>query len=219
MDRLPVSVGAPPAIRFHFDIGSPFAYLAAERVDALMPAPPAWSPVLLGGIYKETGRVSWATTPGREDGIREIERRAAAYGLPPLVWPEVMPGDGLLAMRAAVAADERGAGREFARAAFRLQFAEGRAISDPAVLGLAAERAGLAADALLAAAVEPGVKARLRALTDAALAAGVVGVPTVEVCIGDPPHPLHWGDDRLEAAAADALQRFARASVACEPAP
>src|SRR3954465_14963389 len=40
---------------FFYDLGSPFAYLAAERLDAVLPAPVAWQPVSLGALFKLTG--------------------------------------------------------------------------------------------------------------------------------------------------------------------
>ena len=169
---------------FFYDLGSPYAWLSAERIDALFPDGVVWTPVLLGGIFKATGRGSWAETASRAEGIAEIERRAAEHGLPPLRWPDPWPNDGLHAMRVAAHADSR----EFALAAFRLQFTEGRPLSDPGNVALAAARAG----------VDPREdKAALRANTDRALAIGVFGVPTVAV--GD---DLYWGDDRLDEAVA-----------------
>jgi 2-hydroxychromene-2-carboxylate isomerase len=187
---------------FYFDLGSPYAYLAATRIDALLPSPPDWQPVLLGGIYKARDRSSWAWTPRREQGMREIERRASAYGLPPIRWPEVWPSDGLLAMRVAVAAFEGGLGKPFAREAFAAHFVEGGTLSDPRTLARAAERCGGEPDALLAAASDPAIKLKLRESTDAALAAGVVGVPSVRLCVGGSSDPIYWGDDRLDEAAA-----------------
>src|SRR5437764_38291 len=77
---------------FYYDLGSPYAYLAAERVNALFSEavgePPEWRPILLGGLFARFGRSSWAGGPGRKEGMREIERRASAYGLPPVRWPE-----------------------------------------------------------------------------------------------------------------------------------
>lgn len=79
-----------PRPRFYFDLGSPYAYLAAERVDELLPEPPQWQPVLLGGLFKRTGRSSWALGDHRrrQAGMAEIERRAAGYGLPAIRWPD-----------------------------------------------------------------------------------------------------------------------------------
>ena len=64
--------------------------------------------------------------------MREVERRAAAYGLPPIRWPEPWPGDMLYAMRVATFAKQIGRTVSFSLAAFRQAFAAGRdlAIAD-----------------------------------------------------------------------------------------
>jgi 2-hydroxychromene-2-carboxylate isomerase len=176
---------------------SPYAYLSAERVDRVFAQPPAWQPVLLGGLFKHTGRSSWAVgdEERRRNGIDEIERRAADLGLPPLRWPERWPTSSLHAMRLAVHAKRTGREREFASAAFRKAFGEGRDLGELENVLAAANEAGLEeAEAVLA---DPDVKGELRAVTDEAAARGVFGVPTVAV--GD---ELFWGDDRLEEAAA-----------------
>jgi 2-hydroxychromene-2-carboxylate isomerase len=172
---------------FYYDLGSPYAWLTAERIGDRA----RWVPVLLGGLFRATGRSSWAETAARSEGIAEIERRASERGLPAPRWPDPWPNDGLLAMRAAVAADDNG----FALAAFRVHFVEGRALSEPGNVALAATRAGLDGEALLAASGDPEVKAQLRANTDEALAAGVSGVPSI-VARGE----VFWGDDRLDEA-------------------
>ena len=78
----------PKQLTFYFDVGSPYAYLASTRVDSVLPEPALWQPVLLGGLFREFDRGSWALTKARAEGIAEIEERAAAYGLPPIVWPD-----------------------------------------------------------------------------------------------------------------------------------
>jgi 2-hydroxychromene-2-carboxylate isomerase len=40
-----------PHVRFYFDLGSPYAYLAAERLGDHFPEPVEWQPVLLGGLF------------------------------------------------------------------------------------------------------------------------------------------------------------------------
>ncbi|MFL5834237.1 MAG: DsbA family protein, partial [Solirubrobacterales bacterium] len=119
-----------------------------------------------------------------------------AYGLGPVRWPEPWPGNTLLAMRCAVAADERGAGRAFLLAALRAAFVHGRDLSDPAAVADAASAAGIEGE-VLAAAATPEAKAALRERTEAAIALGVRGVPSVVVG-----GQAFWGDDRLEEAAA-----------------
>lgn len=185
-----------PAV-FYYDIGSPYAWLAAERIDSVMRGEVEWTPVLLGAIFRATGRGSWARTDRRRQGMAEIERRAAERGLPPLRWPDPWPNDGLLVMRAAAHAHRIGAGRRFAMEAFRAHFCDGAAMEAPESIRLAASRAGLDPETVLAATRDPAVKQLLRANTDAALAEGVFGVPTVVVG-----GAVHWGDDDLEAAAA-----------------
>ena len=86
---------------FYYDLGSPYAYLAAERMHKVLPGVPVWQPILLGGIWKETGGQSWAVTDVREAGMAEVERRAAQYGLMPIRWPDEWPTNTLKAMRAA----------------------------------------------------------------------------------------------------------------------
>jgi 2-hydroxychromene-2-carboxylate isomerase len=184
---------------FYFDLGSPYAYLAAERLERTLPPPVKWQPVLLGGLFKLTGRSSWALgdPARRQRGMAEVELRARRYGLPPLRWPDPWPGDYLFAMRAATAAFARGRGVPFALAAFRIAFVEGRELSRPAHVLRAADAAGLDAGELEAAATDPATKMALRRATDDAHARGVFGVPTVAVA-----SELFWGDDRLEDAAA-----------------
>lgn len=177
---------------FYFDVGSPYAWLTAERIEDLL-GPVDWAPVLLGGVFAATGRSSWARTDARERGMAEIEDRARRYRLPPVVWPRSWPNDGLLAMRAAAAACSFGHGREFALAAMRLQFTEGKALSEPPHVQAAAEGAGIDPDRLLARGLSGAGKHDLRTKTDEALARGVVGVPTV-IAGGE----LVWGDDRLD---------------------
>jgi 2-hydroxychromene-2-carboxylate isomerase len=181
---------------FYYDLGSPYAWLAAERINALLAEPPVWVPVLLGGLFRATGRSSWGETAERGAGMAEVERRARERGLPDVRWPEPWPNDGLRAMRAATYADGQGAGEAFALAAFRVHFVAGRALSDPDAIAEAAAAAGLEPAAALAATDRLEVKTRLRANTERALAEGVVGVPSL-VADGR----VLWGDDRLDEAA------------------
>ena len=192
---------------FYFDLGSPFAYLTAERVDDVLPEPVAWRPVSLGALFKATGRSSWSldSPQHRQAGIAEVERRARLYGLPPVRWPEEWPSDYLFAMRVATYAFQEGRGREFTLRAFRLAFQEGEDLAIPEHVLRAAADAGLDPRAADQATRHPEVKLALRAATDAAHGLGVVGVPTIAV--GE---ELFWGDDRLGDAAALASQKASR---------
>ena len=188
-----------PPITFYFDLGSPFAYLAVERLHTLLPEPVQWQPVLLGGLFRLTGRSSWALGDyqRRQAGMADIERRALAYGLPPMRWPDPWPADYLTAMRATTYAFSVGRGRDFTTQAYRDAFQRGSELSVAQNVLQSAARAGLDPDAVGAGASAPEIKQALRDATDAAYDRGVFGVPTIAV--GD---ELFWGDDRLEDAAA-----------------
>jgi len=187
----------PPV--FYFDLGSPYAYLTAERISGLFAEAgleqPEWQPILLGGLFQRFGRDSWANGPGRDEGIAEVERRAAEYGLPPLVWPEPWPGNTLLAMRAATFAKQTGRTVSFALAGFRQAFAAGRDLTEPDNVAIAAAACELHPKALEKAVGNAGVKNALREATGRAAELGVIGVPSLVVG-GE----VFWGDDRLEEA-------------------
>jgi 2-hydroxychromene-2-carboxylate isomerase len=182
---------------FYYDLGSPYAYLAAERIQHVLPVAPVWQPILLGGIWQETGGRSWATTDRREDGMAEVERRAARYGLMPVRWPDGWPNNTLKAMRAATFAQQTGRTVAFSLAAFRQAFAAGRDLSDVDNVLIAAAACELHPNAVLKGIEMQSTKERLREATRAAYERGVRGVPTIAV--GE---ELFWGDDRLDDAAA-----------------
>ncbi|MGA2927912.1 MAG: DsbA family protein [Solirubrobacteraceae bacterium] len=186
-------------IVFYFDLGSPYAYLTAERLPEALPEPVRWQTVLLGGLFGLSGRSSWALGDDhrRRAGIAEIERRARSYGLPPVKWPDPWPGDYLTAMRAATFAFRVGRGREFTLAAFREAFQRGRDLGSAAGLAGAARAAGLDPGTVRLAGNDADVKHALRRATEEAYARGVFGVPTIAI-----DDELFWGDDRLEDAAA-----------------
>jgi 2-hydroxychromene-2-carboxylate isomerase len=190
-------------LTFFFDLGSPYAYLAAERVNGLFAEngleAPEWQPVLLGELFKRYERGSWAETPERQAGIAEVERRAADYNLPAIRWPEPFPGNTLTAMRAATYAKQTGRTVAFALAAFRQAFAAGRDLGDPENVLIAAAGCELHPAAVLKAIETAGVKDALREATEAAGDLGVKGVPSLVVG-----NEVFWGDDRLDDAIAAA---------------
>jgi 2-hydroxychromene-2-carboxylate isomerase len=185
---------------FYYDLGSPYAYLAAERVNRVLPVAPVWQPILLGGIWRSSGSRSWSLS--REEGMAEVERRASQRGLLPIRWPEPWPTDTRTAMRAATFAQGSGRTVAFSLAAFRQAFAGGRDLSVTDNVLLAAAACELHPRAVLTGIETHSVKDALRDATEEAARRGVVGVPTVAV--GD---ELFWGDDRLEEAAR-ALERY-----------
>lgn len=183
---------------FYFDLGSPFAYLAAERINTVLKTPPIWQPILLGALFKRFERSSWSGDPEtRPAGMAEVERRAHERGLLPIRWPDPWPTNTLMAMRAATYAAQIGRGIAFAIAAFRQAYAAGRDLADPDAIAIAGAACEIHPRALLKACDSQAIKDALQAATEAAGDLGVRGVPTV--AIGE---QLFWGDDRLEETAA-----------------
>ena len=189
---------APPV--FLYDFNSPYAYLAAHRVDDLLPGV-RWQPIGFAFLLIAQQRIPWSFDQQgeRAAGIAECERRAAERGLPPMTWPPDWPQGSytLDPMRAALFADEHGLLREYSSAAYARNFVTGEGLQGEAYLDVA-EEVGLDREATREAVAGPA-KAKLKEVTEAAIEAGVHGVPTVTV---DGEH--FWGDDRLEEAAAAA---------------
>ncbi len=187
------SFGAMPGV-LYYDLASPYAYLAVMRAQDVLEEEPRLQPVLVGAIFGWRGRGSWALTAERDAGEAEIVRRAARYGLPPIVWPSGWPVNSLGPMRAAMWADRQGAGAKFARAAFERHFQRGEDISDVGLLEEIGREVGV--EGIREAIADPEVKQALREATEQAWERGVQGVPTLEAG-----GRLYFGDDRLEEAA------------------
>lgn len=172
--------------------------MAAERIGELIPDA-EWRPIYAFALFKLNGRTPWVLTDERPARLREIQERAAGYGLPPIRWPQGLPERNIDLVRAATVAKHEGREEDFALATFRAIFLEGGDPSRPDALRRVASQAGLDPDAVLARIGEQDVKDEVRAAIDEAHARGVPGVPTVTV--GD---EVFWGDDRLDEAAAAA---------------
>ena len=184
----------PPV--FYFGAMSPYSWLAAERIERLLPEA-HWRGVLAGVVFTVHGRTSWGLTEDRARGLADCESRAAARGLGAISWPEQWPTSDLHAARAMLVADGHGLLHQFSLTAMRMAFLEGADLADVREVLEAGRRVGLDGAELEARMADPDIKQALRELNEEALAAGVFGVPTV-VVDGE----LFWGDDRLEEAAA-----------------
>jgi 2-hydroxychromene-2-carboxylate isomerase len=177
-------------LSFYYDLASPDAYLAAERVVGVLGAVPEFVPVRIGGVG--------AFRCAEEEQIyrADVERRAAAYGLMPLHWPEPFPADSEWAMLVATYAKQTGRVVAYSMAAFRQAFAAGRDIGERDWVLVAAAAAEMHPAAVTKSAQLRGTRARLEAATAAARAAGVLDVPAVRVG-----GRVFHGDAELDAAA------------------
>jgi 2-hydroxychromene-2-carboxylate isomerase len=175
--------------RCHFDVISPFAYLHFHALQPLRERLEIeYRPVLFAGLLGHWGQLGPAEIPAKRRYIyRQCTWTARRRGLPFRV-PPAHPFNPLPALRLIIAL---GAGEAVVREVFGFIFGEGRDIGDAAELAALGRRLGVAEVAPLI--QDPAVKQRLLDNTNAAIAAGVFGVPTVE-CRGE----LFWGDDSLD---------------------
>jgi 2-hydroxychromene-2-carboxylate isomerase len=152
---------------FYFDLASPLAYLAAERVLQAFPGPIEWQPVQaceLAGVERE-----------------EVARRAFELGLQPLRWPDPFPFDSSLAMRVATYAKSIGRAVPFAQAAFRQAFAGGHSLEDPDVVLIAAAACEMHPAAVLRGAELRSVSRQLAAATSGAGTSQINEIPAFVV--------------------------------------
>jgi 2-hydroxychromene-2-carboxylate isomerase len=200
-----------PVVDFWFDFASSYSYPAAMRADALAAKSAVrirYRPFLLGPIFKAQG---WDTSPfniyeakGRYMW-RDLERLCAGLAIP-FQRPQPFPQNSLLAARVALATDGESWRDEFCRSVFRAQFAKGRRIDDPAVIGEILNALGAPPRPIFERAQSDPIKVRLRAQTEEAGRLGIFGAPSFTLSDGE----LFWGNDRLEGAIAWA-KRIAQA--------
>lgn len=180
---------------FYFDLGSPDAYLLAERVLQTMPVATEWIPVLATGLPGAETFDAFRCAEERDFVLTGFRDTAARRGLQPLRWPEPFPFDSALAMHAATYARQIGRTVPFALAAFRQAFAAGRALDADTVL-IAAAACEMHPAAVLKAVELRSVRDALARATAGAVEAGVRDVPAIVVGA-----QVFHGDAALPAAA------------------
>ena len=182
---------------WYFDFISPFAYLQLPAMRALgerIAIEPA--PIVFGAVLARHGQLGPAEIAGKREFTYRFVQWQADRSRIPLRFPPAHPFNSLAALRLCVAA---GGGWPAVTAIFGHIWRDGCAGTSAGELADVARSLGIA-DAASAIASD-AVKARLRANTDAALAVGVFGVPTL--ALGD---ALYWGNDAtpmIEARLAD----------------
>lgn len=170
-----MSTSRAAEVDWYFDFISPYSYLAFETLPqalaAIEPAPVLrYRPVLFAGLLNHWGHLGPAEVPPKRRFTYEhCAWLADRHGIA-MRAPRQHPFNPLPLLRAAIAA---GAGRDAIGRLFRLVWRDGTLPDEPPFARLLAEL-GIAAGALDA----PEVKASLRANGEAAIAAGVFGVPT-----------------------------------------
>jgi 2-hydroxychromene-2-carboxylate isomerase len=175
---------------FFYDLASPDAYLALERLVEVLGVVPELQPVSFGPP-------AFRCLEEQQIHMADVERRAVARGLQPVRWPVEWPTDVDLAMRVATYAKHIGKVAAFSLAAFRQAFAGGRDLAEQETVLIAAAACEIHPAAVLKAAQLRSVRDGLAEATAQARAAGVTSVPTLAVG-GE----LFPGDEALDRAAA-----------------
>jgi 2-hydroxychromene-2-carboxylate isomerase len=170
-----------PDAAFYFDLASPLAYLAAERVLHVLAGPAEWQPVLARELLGAETFEAYRCRTEEEVFHEEIERSAKEQGLQPLKWPTPFPFDSSLAMRVATYAKSIGRTVPFAQAAFRQAYAGGRSLEDPDFVVIAAAACEMHPAAVLKGAELRSVKEQLSSTTTRAAQDGVTDVPAVRI--------------------------------------
>lgn len=185
------------SVDFWFDLSSPFAYLGSTQVEAAAARHGAvvrWRPFLLGGLFKAIGTpdvpLFAAPEPKRRHYLADLVRWADHWGVP-FRFPSRFPMNTVKPLRMVLSLPEAERPR-LIHPLFRALWVEDRDISDDGALGEIATAAGFDRAPLLASTRDERLKAELRAATDAAVQAGVCGVPTFIVN-----GLIFWGQDRL----------------------
>jgi 2-hydroxychromene-2-carboxylate isomerase len=182
---------------FYFDVGSPTAYLAHKRLGQLAqryPLAVTYKPMLLGGVFKATGNNSPVTIPakGQYMMVHDLPRFARRYGVQ-MNFNPFFPINTLNLMRTVVAAEHRDCAPAVIDNIFDAIWILGKNMGDTDVVAAVLTQAGLDTQALLALSQTPEVKAELIANTEAAVARGVFGAPTIFMA-GE----MYFGQDRLD---------------------
>lgn len=179
---------------FYFDFAVPGAYLAAERVLTLMPVATEWIPV--------SGASLGALEPLDEHERARVEALGEQRGLQKFVWPERVPFDSALAMRAATYAKGIGRVVAFSLAAFRQCYAAGRSLESVDNVVIAASGCEMHPAAVIKGCELRTTAATLERATTLARERGVSRLPAVFIpATGSSPAAVFEGDAQLESAA------------------
>jgi 2-hydroxychromene-2-carboxylate isomerase len=188
----------PRQVDFFFNFGSTYSYLSIMRLEdeaAKAGVEVNWRPFNVRKLFVEQTNIPFPKEKAAKVTYmwRDIERRAARFGLewngiPP--YPVDRSG---LANRLGVIAGKEGWAPAFTRAAYRAWFIEHKDFGQPAIAASLLSALGMNAQTLIARADSDTGKADFDAETDVARSLGIFGVPTFAVG-----NEIFWGHDRME---------------------
>jgi 2-hydroxychromene-2-carboxylate isomerase len=187
-------------VEFHFDFGSPNAYLSHLVIPGIERRTGAvfeYVPILLGGVFKLTGNRSPAESFA---GIRnkpeyeklETRRFIERHGITTFRANPFFPVNTLVLMRGAVAAQRLGIFERYVDEIFGHMWSVPKKLDDPAVLRAAFAESELDGEQIVALAQTRAVKDELLANTQRSVDRGTFGSPTFFV-----DDQIFFGKDRL----------------------
>jgi 2-hydroxychromene-2-carboxylate isomerase len=189
-----------PKVEFHFDFGSPNAYLAhlvIPQIERRTDAEFEYVPVLLGGVFKLTGNRSPGENLAGVKNKPEYERLETArfikrHGITCFRQNPFFPVNTLTIMRGAIAAQRLGVFERYVDEIYRHMWSEPKKLDDIGVWEAVLREAGFDAEQFAALVQDAEVKARLLDNTTRSVERGTFGSPTFFV--GD---EIFFGKDRL----------------------
>ncbi|HRD75400.1 MAG TPA: 2-hydroxychromene-2-carboxylate isomerase [Hyphomicrobiaceae bacterium] len=189
------------SVEFHFDFGSPNAYLAHRVIPSITARTGVrfvYHPVLLGGIFKLTNNqppmVQFKGIRNKAEYARlETARFIKRHGIAAFRPNPHFPVNTVQIMRGAVLAGRDGFFDLYVETAFRAMWEEGRKMDDPQVIKATLIDAGIDGDRVLEGIQEQSIKDKLLADTEASVERGNFGSPTFFV-----DGEMYFGKDRLD---------------------
>ncbi|MDC1391104.1 2-hydroxychromene-2-carboxylate isomerase [Gammaproteobacteria bacterium] len=187
-------------VEFHYDFGSPNAYLShrvlpgiAERTGVEI----HYVPVLLGGIFKSTNNRSpmeqFADVLNKQEyQAKETLRFLMRHDITELVRNPHFPVNTISMMRGAVFAQGKEWEAQYIDALFKAMWERGLNMADPEQIGSVLTEAGLPVAEIFAAISDPDVKQELIDNTANSVARGNFGSPSFFVN-----EELFFGKDKL----------------------
>lgn len=186
----------PPTLDFYYDVGSPNSYLAHVRLPEILRrtgAEVALKIMLLGGVFQATGNSSpVANKLKAPNSHRDMLRSIGKYRVPFRMNP-FFPINTLKMMRGAVVAEEEACLERYNDIIFPAMWRDALDMGNEDIVVGVLDAGGIDGRHIIARTAEDGIKARLKAYTEAAVQRGVFGAPTFFV--GD---EMFFGQDRLD---------------------
>src|SRR6202162_5185927 len=187
-------------VEFHFDFGSPNAYLShlvIPEIEKRTRAKFEYVPVLLGGVFKLTNNRSPAQSLA---GIKnkpeyerlEMNRFIRRHGITRFQSNPFFPVNTLMMMRGAVAVQSLGVFERYVDEMYRRMWAEPKKMDDAEVFRAALIEAGLEPERFFELVQAKDIKDRLLENTNRSVERGTFGSPTFYV--GE---EIFFGKDRL----------------------